>query len=54
MKIKTDNQEIEVDVSEIVCIKLKENTKKFIYFEEMNDGTFRMAHTEMFKEIKGD
>ena len=51
MKIITDSgQEIELTVSKIVQInisdKKEKTTKDFIYFDRLNDGTFRLTYTK--------
>jgi len=52
-KIVTTQQEIPIQVSKIVSVKNENKDKKsFIYFEEMNDGTFRMTYSsDMIKDI---
>jgi hypothetical protein len=45
-KLQTTNQEIQIPISKIVSVKNEnKNKKSFIYFEEMNDGTFRMTYS---------
>lgn len=51
MKIITDSgQKIELTVSKIVQInisdKKEKTTKDFIYFDRLNDGTFRLTYTK--------
>ena len=51
MKIITDSgQEIELTVSKTVQInisdKKEKTTKDFIYFDRLNDGTFRLTYTK--------
>lgn len=51
MKIITDTgQEIEISVSKIIAVNIEDKNnvkkKKFIYYEELNDGTFRMTYTK--------
>jgi hypothetical protein len=52
-KIVTTNQEIPIQVSKIISVRNDNRDKKsFIYFEEMNDGTFRMTYSsDMIKDV---
>ena len=52
-KLQTTNQEIQIPVSKIVSVRNDSiNKRSFIYFEEMNDGTFRMTYSsEMIPDI---
>lgn len=43
IKIVTENQEIELPVSKIVSIR---SDKDFIYFDKLNDDTYRMTYTK--------
>lgn len=57
ININTPKQNIIVPVSKVIEIKnnAKEKKKSFIYFEELDDGTFRMTYTTgMFKGEEND
>lgn len=52
-KVVTTNQEINIPVSKVVSIRNEDKSKKrFIFFEEMNDGTFRMTYSsDMIEDV---
>lgn len=52
-KLQTTNQEIPINISKIVSVRNENRDKKrFIYFEEMNDGNFRMTYSsDMIPDI---
>jgi len=53
VKITTPTQEIILDVSKIVKVKLSKKQKDFIYFDKMDDGTYRLCFTENAIKTKG-
>jgi len=43
--LKTVNQEKTLPISKVSCAKLSKD-KEFIYFDKLNDGTWRMVYTK--------
>lgn len=50
IEIKTDNQSVSLPVSKIV--EIDTGLKTFVYFDKLNDGTFRLTFTKGLFETK--